>query len=578
MEENEQLKLFKSCESLRDLAKALGVRYGTLCGALYKPSNEKYINFEFLKRNGEKRQISAPIKFLKHIQRTLATLLQELYPHKRNVHGFLTGKNIKTNSHPHCRNNILINIDLKDFFPTIHFGRVKGIFEAQPFNFNNEVAKAIANLCCHNSVLPQGAPTSPIISNFVCRKLDNALWKYAKKYRFCYTRYADDLSFSSNERNIPPELGKLQKDKFILSKGFEKIITDNGFTINERKTHCSQTGNRKEVTGIIVNEKLNVSRKYVRKVRALLHSWEKAGLEEATRKHFDITTSEVSNSAQLAFSRKIVGMIHHIRFVRHQDNDENFVDTVYEGLRKRLQILMPDLIMPRVITEAMQAEWPTVLCEGHTDPLHLHAALRHFQSQKQFLDLDVRIIVYPESAKGSLGDSVLRKECDQKVRNQQIPKCKNIYLFDRDVPTTVKWAQENNTGFKRHAENIFTAVLPVPAHRNFEQICIEHYYKDNDLKILNKSNRRLFLLNEFDKQSGYHINEPGLKFSDLNMLINRNYNAIIDSNVTGRNGRNIAASKSSFAKNISKKNKGFENVDFEHFRSIFELLQEILTI
>lgn len=158
--------------------------------------------------------------------------------------------------------------------------------QIKPFNFPVPVANAIAGLCCMKEiretedgekktyyVLPQGAPTSPLITNMICDKLDHRLAGVAKRFGLNYSRYADDITFSSMH-NV------YQKNGLFFNE-IERIIKEQGFTINEKKTRLQKIGGRQEVTGIIVSQKLNVSQKYVRDIRNILYIWDKYGYSVA---------------------------------------------------------------------------------------------------------------------------------------------------------------------------------------------------------------------------------------------------------------------------------------------------------
>ena len=182
------MDVFSEIKTRADLASLLGVKESTLTYLLYKvPEVDKYTSFSLPKRNGGTREISSPIRGLKAIQRRLAEVLLEAYPNRPCVHGFLSGKNVKTNASVHLNRKWIANIDIKDFFPSIHFGRVMGLFKSLPFCLPDQLAREIANICCKDGVLPQGAPTSPIISNYICWRLDNQLQQLAKGARCVYT-------------------------------------------------------------------------------------------------------------------------------------------------------------------------------------------------------------------------------------------------------------------------------------------------------------------------------------------------------------------------------------------------------
>ena len=234
----------------------------------------RYKEFTIKKKSGGERKISAPNTPLKLIQSTLNVILSAIYEPKEYVTGFVHGRGIIDNAKIHANKNYVFNIDLKDFFPSIELHRIKAVLKLPPFNLNGDrekLAFMIANLSCHEGRLPQGSPTSPILSNIICQQLDRRLNGLAKKTGARFTRYADDITFSAH------------KDVFNMAFKTEmrRIIEDQKFTINEKKVRLQGLGYRQEVTGLIVNEKVNVSKKYIREIRAMLHNWEKLGYEEA---------------------------------------------------------------------------------------------------------------------------------------------------------------------------------------------------------------------------------------------------------------------------------------------------------
>lgn len=163
---------------------------------------------------------------------------------------------------------------MKDFFPSVHFGRIRAVLQLYPFRLKPEYAHVVANFCCFESKLPQGAPTSPIITNIVCQKLDYKLVQLAKEHHCYFTRYADDITFSCDKARFD--------DEFL--KKLDEIVKAEGFVINEKKTRIQKRAFRQEVTGVTVNEKLNLQPDYIRNVRAMLHNWEKYGYEIANAK------------------------------------------------------------------------------------------------------------------------------------------------------------------------------------------------------------------------------------------------------------------------------------------------------
>mgnify|MGYP006271252403 CR=1 FL=1 len=277
--------------------------------------------------------ISVPSNSLKLIQKKLNQVLHGVYQPKPSVHGFVLHKSIVTNAKAHTRKQYILNIDLKNFFPSINFGRVRGMFMALPYQLNPEVATVIAQICCHDNYIPQGAPTSPIISNMICAKLDSQLQKLAKKYRCTYTRYADDITFSRNCK-FPEDLAYVltieDSPKVILGEVINSIIKENNFEINELKIRIKTQKEHQEVTGITVNQFPNLDRRYVRKIRAMLHAWDKFGLRSAEleflkkyslkSKHFLDYELLPSKQKQSYFKQVVRGMIEFLGMVKGKED------------------------------------------------------------------------------------------------------------------------------------------------------------------------------------------------------------------------------------------------------------------
>src|SRR5207253_3206344 len=151
-------------------------------------------SFEVRKRAGGARTIAAPRGALRLLQVKLLNILSEVFDPRESVHGFVRDRSIVTNADRHKGRPVLLNVDLQDFFPSINFGRVRGVFMAKPYSLPPNVATVLAQLCCLANQLPQGAPTSPIIANMVCARLDGQLQRLAKATDATYTRYADDIT------------------------------------------------------------------------------------------------------------------------------------------------------------------------------------------------------------------------------------------------------------------------------------------------------------------------------------------------------------------------------------------------
>ncbi len=279
-------KKFKELKSPRDVARLLEVPFGDLNYYLYRKSEDsRYKTFIVPKKSGGSRTIYSPHKSLSIIQRKLSQVLYAVYRPRASVHGFAVKRSIITNAKAHTKKKFILNLDIKDFFDSINFGRVRGIFIAKPYELNEPVATILAQICCFNNKLPQGARTSPIISNLICAKMDSELQRFAEKYGLFYTRYADDITFSITREELPTELVACYKKglpKVVLGNELRSIIETNGFEINEAKVRLAYKTQKQEVTGLIVNNKsVNVNRKYIRNIYGTFHAWEKYGLEKA---------------------------------------------------------------------------------------------------------------------------------------------------------------------------------------------------------------------------------------------------------------------------------------------------------
>jgi RNA-directed DNA polymerase len=240
---------------------------------LYRSVNRQYIEFTIPKKSGEERKICAPKKQLKLAQKKIAQILELYYKPNANCHGFVKQRSIVTNAEIHTNKAYVLNLDLEDFFPSIKTNRIIDSLVIDPFNFSSEMAKIIARFACKDGGLPQGSPMSPLVSNICCEKLDLDLKDFSVKYKLGYSRYADDITFSGYRR--------IFNNEFFSELG-TVIGKKNRFTIKKTKTRIQNKSNRQEVTGLVVNDKLNVNRTYVRNLRALIHQYKIGKAEKNT--------------------------------------------------------------------------------------------------------------------------------------------------------------------------------------------------------------------------------------------------------------------------------------------------------
>lgn len=290
-------------------------------------NNPSYFHYQRPKKKGGFRDIFAPSNELKQLQKKLNFYLQGyyLFIKPKEVHGFVIsprymGKhcNIVDNALPHVGKKYILNIDIKDFFTSIKAHRVKELFDSEVFRFSNQISTALALLTTYKGFLPQGAPSSPVMSNFICLNFDKELKQFSSFNSLAYTRYADDLTFSSDT--------PIHTDCLL---DIICIINQNGFQINQKKLRFTASNRRQTVTGITVNEKVNVSRNLLKQIRAMLHDFEQNGLTTATKKHFKIDT-EINNNHKNSFINRLSGNINFVGQVKGKD------DSVYLKFRESL--------------------------------------------------------------------------------------------------------------------------------------------------------------------------------------------------------------------------------------------------
>lgn len=272
----------------RALAESMAITVGELRFLAYGRKVSKishYRRFLMPKKRGGHRLISAPMPRLKGAQHWILEQILEKVPLHDAAHGFRRERSILTNARPHCAAPLVINLDLRDFFPNVTWKRVFGLFLA--LGYSRSIATIFAQLCTEPPVeeiemdgetwqvatgvrhLPQGAPTSPAITNLLCRRMDARMAGIARKHGFTYTRYADDLTFSSPTGN--------RETSQRLLWHVKKVIIEEGFHLHPDKLRIMGKGRRREVTGLIAGEKPSVPREDVRAFRALLDRLEKQG-------------------------------------------------------------------------------------------------------------------------------------------------------------------------------------------------------------------------------------------------------------------------------------------------------------
>ena len=347
------------------LAAKLNMDYSYFTYLIYKRSDDQnYIPYIIPKKSGDYRKIAAPCKILKYIQRQIANFIYDEIDVKNCVHGFARGKDIKTNANYHLKRKHILNLDLKDFFDSITVNRVYGVFHGHPFNFPEKLSSCLAKIATYHGSLTQGSPLSPIISTLVCRRLDNELNAFAVKYGLRYSRYADDITFSSIRTMKDFFKGDTVTNKIILCEELVNIITRNDFQINEDKVRYRNKTQRMEVTGLIINDKPNLARKYRDKIRAMLHAWKKFGYENAEKEYL----SKFSGGCK-SFKRVIYGKLNFYKSVR------GVTDHYYQQMAKLFNTLSLDMKLPleptpeEIIQKAVWVIENTVNAEKNDSPI-----------------------------------------------------------------------------------------------------------------------------------------------------------------------------------------------------------------
>lgn len=275
-------------KSSQELAKLLEIDYKELRFLAYHRDVVKidhYIRYKIPKRNGGLRSIAAPKRILKKAQRAILDKFLSKIEVSNYAHGFLEKRSVVTSAKEHPNKPyLLINMDIKDFFPSITYERIRGMFLS--FGYSGHISTLLAMICTYcervpvdverevkyvattKRILPQGSPASPMITNIICRRLDKRLNGLANKFGFIYTRYADDLSFSTNS-TIKENVGR-------FCGMIYQIIEDEDFKINKEKNRFLRENNQQKITGIVINSlEIGVPRHWIKRFRAAIYNAKK---------------------------------------------------------------------------------------------------------------------------------------------------------------------------------------------------------------------------------------------------------------------------------------------------------------
>lgn len=375
------IRKLQAAKNLSDLAKILGYKPKSLSFILYKiPDADKYSEFTVPKSGGGDRLIKAPVDRLKVLQRRLASLLQaafeEIYgdrDHGRSLsHGFRWRHSIITNASNHKNKRYVFNIDLEEFFPSINFGRVRGFFiKSTDFQLNPKVATVIAQIACHDNQLPQGSPVSPVISNLLGHVLDVRLVRLAKKARCTYSRYADDITFSTREKEFPLLIAQ-QSHAGVWgpSDQLMGLVNRAGFRINHRKVSMQYETSRQMTTGLVVNRKVNIRAAYYRQARAMCDALFRTG-RFCIGKEMRWGEPKDSATPLAGTVNQLRGVLSHIYGVKKLHDDRDIQD------RWRYPTAIHELFRRFLYFDKFHnLSQPLIMCEGKTDNVYLRCALK----------------------------------------------------------------------------------------------------------------------------------------------------------------------------------------------------------
>lgn len=367
-----RLKKLQNCKSKPDFARLLGIKPVFLTRIVYIKNTEKlYTDFKINKKNGDKRIISSPDSELKEIQSRLSTLLQDCLTNIRDSHevinnlshGFERERSIITNAEKHKRKKWVLNLDLSNFFDEFNFGRVRGYFiKNSNFKLSEKVSNIISKIACYNNRLPQGSPCSPVITNLILHSLDQRLNLICKKVGCTYTRYADDITISTNKSEFPKKIiASCESNIVNLNQRFLKEITRSGFSLNFSKVRLLGKNCRQEVTGLTVNKIVNVSDKYTRNVRAMANNLFKNG-------EFYLVDKQ-TNQKRLGSINELTGIF---GFIDSLDKHNNKISHKNQGSLNKRERLYSDFLYYKSFCAN---EKPIILTEGKTDITYLKVAL-----------------------------------------------------------------------------------------------------------------------------------------------------------------------------------------------------------
>jgi RNA-directed DNA polymerase len=550
------LERLKLAESLQDVAYLLGFKPKALAYILYVKSDaSKYKSFSISKKSGGTREIRAPTDELLNLQRRLSNLLQDCDAEIRRSlgltraisHGFVRKKSIMTNASQHLHRRFLFNTDIENFFGAINFGRVRGFFISNKhFQLHEKVATILAQIVCYENSLPQGAPTSPVVSNLIAHILDIHLARLAIKTGCVYSRYADDLSFSTNKKVFPKEVAVNsvhQPHTWSVGKDLNSIIEKQGFLTNHGKSRMHYADSRQEVTGLVVNKRVNVKFDYRAMIRQMVHRLTSTGAFQFRYKDkAGQIVEKDGNAHQLAGMLSFVKSVNDFERKRQPKVDVPHGSNKVSGFEASYRKFL-------LYKDFYATDRPVILFEGKTDNIYIRAAIRSlaksFSNLAQVdkngkVTLSVRLYNYTSTTREVLGlgggSDNLKKFIQAygpavakfKAEKSAFPiivlidndkGAKQIYSVLKEI-TGVNVT--GNEGFIKVHDDIY--VVPTPKEDG-EDSCIEDFFDESvlDVKLKGKSFDKG---NDFDEGACYgkfafakNVVKPNEKTIDFNGFV-----------------------------------------------------------
>lgn len=420
-----RLKNLKAISTKPGFAKVLGVDAAFLTRCLYIQKTEnQYHKFTIDKKSGGKREINAPSDELKSLQKSLSTLLldcideinakkfpkSQLAKTKLNSkgdkdyaaevlkvkiqtseckqpslsHGFVRERSIITNAMMHVGKKNVLNIDLENFFDSFNFGRVRGFFiKNNNFKLDPHIATVIAQIACYDNKLPQGSPCSPVITNLISHSLDIRLASLGKKYKCTYSRYADDITFSTRKAEFPREIMMEETGHYTPGASLIHEVKRSGFSINKKKTRIQHKNSRQDVTGLVVNKKPNTKKEYWRLVRAKCNAVFKHGKFKEYKNGVEVEGNLNELEGQLNF----IDQVDHYNRMRQKPPLMPEYSLSKFGKNTKLLLTGREKIFSQFLFYRLFCgnEKPTILCEGKTDNVYLKSAISELKSDYPLL-------------------------------------------------------------------------------------------------------------------------------------------------------------------------------------------------